>query len=104
MFLSAVTPTMLLILVISLVLVFVTCPKNFLSYLNHFTVNLLNDSALWIVQCIVSVCDIGDMISLIGKQETCRTFGVKYLSKHIHARTHPPTCLHTHTQIHTHTH
>jgi len=64
MFLSAVTPTMLLILEFALVLVLVTCPKNFLSYLNHFTVILLNDRALWFVQCIVSVCDIGDMMSL----------------------------------------
>jgi len=64
MFLSAVTPTMLLILEFALVLVLISCPKDFLSYLNHFTVILLNDRALWIVQCIVSVCDIGDMISL----------------------------------------
>ena len=64
MFLSAVTPTMLLILVIALVLVLVTCPKNFLSYLNHFTVILLDDRALLIVQCIDSVCDVVVMISL----------------------------------------
>jgi len=106
MFLSGVTSTMLLILVIALVLVLVTCPKNFLSYFNHVTVNLLNDSALWIVQYIVSVGDIGDMISLIEKQETYRTFGVKCLSKHLHARTHAPTHPYTHTQTHrdTHTH
>ena len=63
MFLSAVTHTMLLILVIALVLVLVTCPKNFQSNLNHFTVILLDDTALWIVQCMDSVCDIVDMIS-----------------------------------------
>jgi len=102
MFLSAVTPTMLLILAIALVLVLVTCPKNFLSYLNHVTVNLLNDSALWIVQYIVSVCDIGDMISLIGNQETYRTFGVKCLTKHLHSRMHPPTRTHTHRHTNTH--
>ena len=62
MFLSAVTPTMLLILEFALVLVVITCPKDFLSYLNHFTEMLLNDRSLWILQCIVSVCDIGDIV------------------------------------------
>ena len=48
----------------ALVLVLVTCPKDILSYLSHFTVILLNDKAIWFVQYIVSVCDIGDMMSL----------------------------------------
>ena len=74
MFLSAVTPTMLLILEFALVLEVITCPKDFLSYLNHFTVILLNDRALWIAKCTVSVCDIGDMISLYGETRNIQIF------------------------------